>query len=51
MLDFVSPEHLIKTKILELFANNPNCVIYKLGFLNNWENEPLWQVLIKKSLK
>jgi len=44
MLDFVSPEHHIKTRILELFANNPNCTIYKLGFLNNWENEPLWQV-------
>jgi len=34
--------HLIKTKILDLIAKNPNLPIYKLGFLNDWENEPLW---------
>jgi hypothetical protein len=28
---------------LNLFASYPNVPIYKMGFLNNWENEPLWQ--------
>ena len=39
----VTPGHQIKTKILKLFNNNPNIPIYKLGFLNNWKNEPLWK--------
>lgn len=39
----VTPGHQIKTKILELFAANPNIPIYKLGFLNNWKNELLWK--------
>ncbi len=39
----VAPGHQIKTKILDLFKNNPNTPIYKLGFLNNWQNEPLWK--------
>jgi abortive infection bacteriophage resistance protein len=39
----VTPGHKIKTKILNLFNNNPNIPIYKLGFLNNWGNEPLWK--------
>jgi abortive infection bacteriophage resistance protein len=39
----VTPRHHIKIKILELFNSNPGIPIYKLGFLNNWEKEPLWQ--------
>ncbi|MGV3540348.1 MAG: Abi family protein [Rufibacter sp.] len=39
----VTPGHHIKTRILELFSNNPDIPIYKLGFLNNWEKEPLWR--------
>jgi abortive infection bacteriophage resistance protein len=39
----VTPGHQIKTKILDLFNCNPLVPIYKLGFLNNWENEPLWK--------
>jgi len=39
----VTPGHHIKDKILELFNNNPNVPIYKLGFLNNWNNQPIWQ--------
>lgn len=39
----VTPGHQIKTKILDLFNSNPNIPIYKLGFLNNWKNEPLWK--------
>jgi abortive infection bacteriophage resistance protein len=39
----VTPNHQIKSKILTLFANNPNIPIYKLGFLNNWQNQGLWK--------
>jgi len=39
----VIPENGIKQNILELISNNPNIPIYKLGFLNNWENQPLWK--------
>lgn len=39
----VTPNHQIKAKILELFRDNPSVPIYKLGFLNNWEKEPLWK--------
>lgn len=39
----VTPGHQIKTKILDLFYQNPNIPIYKLGFLSNWRNEPLWK--------
>jgi abortive infection bacteriophage resistance protein len=39
----VTPGHQIKTKILDLISNNPNIPIYKLGFLNDWKNEPLWK--------
>ncbi|MEO7176101.1 MAG: Abi family protein [Saprospiraceae bacterium] len=38
----VTPNHQIKNKILNLFENNPNIPIYKLGFLNNWRNQELW---------
>lgn len=39
----VTPGHQIKTKILDLFNDNPKIPIYKLGFLNNWQKEPLWK--------
>ena len=39
----VTPNHQIKSKILYLFQTNPTIPIYKLGFLNNWQNEPLWK--------
>lgn len=39
----VTPNHQIKSKILTLFANNPNIPIYKLGFLNNWQTQGLWK--------
>jgi len=41
----ITPNHQIKRKILDLFKANPNIPIYKLGFLNNWQNEPLWEVI------
>lgn len=39
----VTPGHQIKVKLLELFNNNPNVPIYKLGFLNNWNTQPIWR--------
>lgn len=39
----VSINHSIKAQLLQLFNDNPTIPIYKLGFLNNWNNEPLWQ--------
>lgn len=38
----VTPGHQIKTKIIDLFNSNPGTPIYKLGFLNDWQNTPLW---------
>ncbi|TCK85766.1 Abi family protein [Albibacterium bauzanense] len=38
----VTPGHQIKNKILSLFADFPNVQIYKLGFINNWKNTPVW---------
>lgn len=41
--DKVTPGHQIKQKILDLFTSYPNVPIYKLGFLNNWQNQPIWK--------
>jgi len=43
LCDTVTPGHQIRAKILGLFGSNPDIPIYKLGFLNNWKNEPLWK--------
>lgn len=39
----VTPNHTIKSKIIDLINTNPTLPIYKLGFQNNWQNEPLWK--------
>ncbi|MBN7810184.1 Abi family protein [Algoriphagus sp. H41] len=39
----VTPNHQIKAKILDLFSQNPEMPIYKLGFFNNWEKQDLWR--------
>jgi abortive infection bacteriophage resistance protein len=39
----IAPGHPLKTELLDLFRNNPNIPIYKLGFLNNWDSEPIWK--------
>lgn len=39
----INPNNEIKNKLLTLFRGNPNIPIYKLGFFNYWEQEPLWQ--------
>ena len=45
LCDQVTPGHLVRVKILELIQNNPTLPIYKLGFLNQWEKQPLWTIL------
>lgn len=42
LCNHVTPNHQIKAKLLDLFNNNPNVPIYKMGFLNNWRQEVLW---------
>lgn len=39
----VTPGHQVKEKILELISANPTVPIYKIGFLNNWKDQPLWK--------
>jgi abortive infection bacteriophage resistance protein len=39
----VTPGHQIKSKLIDLFNQNPTIPIYKLGFLNGWNNQPLWR--------
>ena len=31
-----------RKKIIALIKENPQIPIYKLGFLNNWDKEPIW---------
>ena len=38
----INPSNEIKNKLLALFSNNPTIPISKLGFFNNWRNEPIW---------
>lgn len=38
----VEPENNIQQKLLELFKKYSKVPIYKLGFLNNWQNQPIW---------
>jgi len=42
LCDRIGTQHSIKSNVLNLFATYPNVPIYKMGFLNNWENEALW---------
>lgn len=39
----ITPGHHITAKILNLIAQNPSIPIFKIGFQNNWQNEPLWK--------
>ncbi len=43
LCNVITPRHHIKTKLLDLIHSNPDLPIYKIGFLNNWQNEPLWK--------
>ena len=39
----INPNSGIKNKLLSLFNNYPDIPIYKMGFFNNWQNEPFWK--------
>jgi abortive infection bacteriophage resistance protein len=39
----INPNNEIKNKLLALFNNYPDIPIYKMGFFNNWQQEPLWE--------
>ncbi len=39
----VTPNHNIKSKIIDLIDANPTIPAYKLGFQNNWKNQPIWK--------
>jgi abortive infection bacteriophage resistance protein len=39
----VTPNHQIKSKIVDLLLEEPKLPIYKMGFLNNWQNHPIWK--------
>jgi abortive infection bacteriophage resistance protein len=39
----VAPGHRIKTRIHKLIDANPSLPVYKIGFFNDWRNEPLWK--------
>lgn len=39
----INPNNEIKNNLLALFRNNPRIPIYKLGFLNDWEQDSFWQ--------
>ena len=43
LCNYLSKSEDIKQKIIDLIDIFPNVPIYKNGFLNYWQNEPLWQ--------
>jgi abortive infection bacteriophage resistance protein len=43
LCNYLNPSQEIKSKIIELFKAYPNLPLYKIGFFNHWENEPLWK--------
>ncbi len=48
LCSFINPKNPVKLNLLDLFEKNKG-IIYKLGFLNNWDKEPIWRVsFIKK---
>jgi abortive infection bacteriophage resistance protein len=40
---FLNHSHDIKSKIIDLIHAYPNIPIYRFGFFNQWESEPLWK--------
>lgn len=43
LCNYVTPGHQVKKKIKDLINDNPGVPVYKLGFLNNWNQEPIWR--------
>lgn len=41
--DRVTPGHSIKLKLIDLFKQFPKVQLYKMGFPNNWEQQPIWK--------
>lgn len=39
----ISPGNSIKHELIELFKKYPNIHLSRMGFPNNWQNEPLWK--------
>ncbi|MBR9831363.1 Abi family protein [bacterium] len=39
----ISPGHHLKEELFELFQDFPNTPLYKMGFPENWQNEPIWK--------
>ncbi len=39
----ISPGNSIKQELIDLFNRFPNIHLSRMGFPNNWQNEPLWQ--------
>ncbi|MFA8451649.1 MAG: Abi family protein [Bacteroidales bacterium] len=42
LCNHINPNHDIKDRIIDLFKQFSSIEIYKLGFLNNWDKEPIW---------
>jgi len=40
---FLQDSQDIKSKIVNLVNSYPNVPVYKLGFFNQWQSEPLWK--------
>ncbi len=43
MCNSIIPDNRIKSQILHLIEKCPNIPIYKMGFVNSWHTEPIWQ--------
>ncbi len=43
MNDEISEGHSIKQELIDLFTKFPKIHLSKMGFPNNWQNEPLWK--------
>ncbi|MGL4410920.1 MAG: Abi family protein [Bacteroidales bacterium] len=39
----INPNNKLKSRLIELFNIYPNIGIYKIGFINNWDCEPIWK--------
>jgi len=43
LCDQIEPKNKIKDRIKELILETPRMPVYKLGFCNNWNNQPVWK--------
>lgn len=43
MNDRVSPGHHLKEELIDLFNEFHNIPLFKMGFSDDWESEPLWK--------